>query len=67
MWLTRRAGLRDVVRDTQRMREAIISIPATCLAACFQAPPFDLTLFFFFCLSFAGITGEDVNKVSAPL
>lgn len=46
MWLTRRAGLRDVVRDTQRMREAIISIPATCLAARFQTPPFDLTLFF---------------------
>lgn len=46
MWLTRRAGLRDVVRDTQRMREAIISIPATCLAARFHTPPFDLTLFF---------------------
>lgn len=45
MWLTRCAGLSDVVCDTQRMREAIISIPATCLAARFHAPPFDLTLF----------------------
>lgn len=46
------------------MREAIISIPATCLAARFHAPPFDLTLF---CFSFAGITAEDANKVSHTL
>lgn len=64
MWLTHRAGLSDVVRDTQRMKEAIISIPATCLAARFHAPPFDLTLF---SLSFAGITAEDANKVSRTL